>query len=60
MARWILTLLPAVIAFLLSLINHGYLTPLLTSGGGQVALAIAVAMVVAGSYVIQRIVEIEI
>jgi hypothetical protein len=34
--------------------------PLLTSQGGQIALVVATAMVVAGSLTIQRIIEIDV
>ena len=60
MARWILTALPVVLTLLMLLIVPKLMKPLLTSTGGQTALAIAALMVVAGSFWIKRIVEIEV
>jgi tight adherence protein B len=60
MARWILTGLPIVIAAFLTLIQPDVMRPLYTTTGGHVALLIAALMVVAGSFVIQRIVDIEV
>ena len=59
MARWILTALPAVGAGIMWVIQPQVMVNFFTSGGGQVALVIAVTMVIAGSLVIQRIIDIE-
>lgn len=59
MARWILTALPAVGAGIMWLLQPQVMVNFFTSSGGQVALAVAVALVAAGSLVIQRIVDIE-
>jgi Flp pilus assembly protein TadB len=60
MARWILTAIPVVVAAFLTLIQPEVMRPLYTTSGGHVALLIATVMVVAGSLVIQRIVDIEV
>jgi tight adherence protein B len=60
MARWILTAVPAVAAFLIWLMDPSIMTPLFTTGGGQFALVLSVSMVALGSWIIQRIVEIKV
>jgi tight adherence protein B len=60
MARWILTFLPLGLAGFISLLNPHYLSPLLRTSGGQIVLAFAASMVIAGSLIIKRIVEIKV
>lgn len=60
MARWILTALPVFVAVLLTLIQPDVMRPLYTTAAGHVALVIAALMVVSGSIVIQKIVDIEV
>jgi tight adherence protein B len=60
MARWILTALPIFLTAFLWLVHPAVMARFFTSGGGQVALAIAAAMVAAGSVFIQRIVDIDV
>jgi len=60
MARWILTGIPIVVAAFLTLVQPDVMHPLYTTVGGHIALTIAALMVVAGSLVIQRIVDIEV
>jgi tight adherence protein B len=60
MARWILTLLPAFLAVVLTLLNPTYMHPLFATTVGQVFLAIAAVMVITGSLVIKRIVNIKV
>lgn len=59
MARWILTALPAVGAAIMWVLQPQVMVNFFTSAGGQIALVVAVAMVMAGSLVIQRIIDIE-
>lgn len=59
MARWILTALPAVGVAVMWAFQPQVMVNFFSSGGGQIALVIAVAMVTAGSVVIQRIIDIE-
>ena len=60
MARWILTALPIFVGVGMWLLQPAMTRPLYTTHGGQVALTLACAMVVAGSLLIQRIIEIKV
>ena len=60
MARWILTLLPVFLAIVISLLNPSYMQPLFATTAGQVLVTLAVIMVVTGSLVIKRIVNIKV
>ena len=60
MARWILTALPVALTLFLWFVHPDIMGAFFGSGGGQVALLVAVLMVAAGSLVIQRIVDIEV
>jgi tight adherence protein B len=60
MARWILTAIPAVVAFFLWLMQPSLMEPLFLTTGGQIALVIAAMMTAAGSLLIQRIVDIRV
>jgi tight adherence protein B len=60
MARWILTAVPAVAAFMLWLMDPSLMAPLFNTGGGQFALVLSASMVALGSWLIQRIVEIKV
>ena len=60
MSRWIVSAIPVVIVLLLQLIDPHYLHPLVAHTGGKIALGFAIAMVVAGSLVIKKIVDIEV
>lgn len=60
MSRWIVSFLPLVLLLGISALNPGYVEPLFTHSGGRVLLGIAAVMVVAGSLVIRRIVNIKV
>jgi tight adherence protein B len=60
MSRWIVSFLPVGLLGLITLINPEYMAPLYTHSLGRVLLAIAAVMVVAGSLVIRRIVNIKV
>lgn len=60
MSRWIVSALPIFIIVVLQLESPGYFHPLVASTGGKVVLGLAAAWAVAGSFVIKRIVEIEV
>lgn len=60
MARWIISLLPPFLLAAISVINPGYLEPLFTETMGTVLLVIGSVMVITGSLVIKRIVDIEV
>ena len=60
MTRWIVTLLPVGIVLILQIEDPHYLHPLIVSTAGKALLIFAVVWAVAGSFVIKRIVEIEV
>jgi tight adherence protein B len=60
MARWVVSLLPVVLFFVINLINPTYMRPLFERSGGRVLVVFAALMVVTGSYVIKRIVDIKV
>jgi tight adherence protein B len=60
LARWILTALPVGVALGMWALQGDMMRPLLTTTTGQILLVIGTAMVVLGSLVIQRIVEIKV
>lgn len=60
MARWILTGLPIVVSLSLWLLHPEIMGVLLESSGGQIALVVSAFMVLAGSVVIQRMVDIDV
>jgi tight adherence protein B len=60
MSRWIVSALPVFIIIVFELENPHYLHPMVASTVGKVILALAAAWAALGSYVIKRIVEIEV
>ena len=60
MSRWVLSLLPVGLFAIILLINPDYMKPLFTHSSGRVLLAISVAMIVTGSLVIRKIVNIKV
>jgi tight adherence protein B len=60
MSRWVVSALPLFLLLVISLINPGYMHALYGNGGGRIALVFAALMVVAGSFVIKRIVNIKV
>jgi tight adherence protein B len=60
MARWILTILPMVLALIMLLLLPAVTKPLFQSSTGQIALVFAALLVCAGSFWIRKIVEIEV
>ncbi len=60
MARWILSALPIVAALGLAALQPDAVTPLIQTGTGQAMLVVAAVMVVTGSFVIQKIVDIKV
>ncbi len=60
LARWIVSLMPVALVLAISLIYPAFLRPLFHETIGVVALVIGTLMVIAGSYVIKRIVEIKV
>jgi tight adherence protein B len=60
MSRWVLTALPVALGLVLFAIDSSFLSPLWHDGAGRVLGIAAIGLVVAGSYWIKRIVEIEV
>jgi tight adherence protein B len=60
MARWILTALPVGLTLFMWFMHPDIMSAFFSSSLGQIALLVAVAMVAAGSLVIQRIVDIDV
>jgi len=60
LARWIVSFLPLFLFLALFMINRDYLAPLWQTTGGIFAMVVAAIMVVTGSLIIKRIVEIEV
>ncbi len=60
LARWVVSLLPVGLLLAMSAVAPGYLDPLFNETFGIVALVIGGLLIVAGSLVIKRIVEIKV
>lgn len=60
MSRWIVSLLPVALLIVISVLNPVYTKPLFTTTNGQIALGFAAALIVTGSLVIKRIVNIKV
>jgi tight adherence protein B len=60
LSRWIVTLLPVGLLVAISLLNPHYLHPLFAKLSGRVLLVIAALLVMGGSLVIKKIVEIKV
>jgi len=59
-SRWIVSALPVALLLLLTVINPHYLHPLVSTTGGKVLLVVAGLLVVGGSLVIKKIVDIKV
>ncbi len=60
LAGWVLSAMPAGLLLLLSLLNPKYTSPLFHETLGIMALAAATTMVIAGSFAIRKIVDIDV
>ncbi len=60
LSRWILSFLPVFLLLIISLINPGYVAPLFTEPLGRGLLVLAGVMIVTGSLVIRKIVDIKV
>ncbi len=60
MARWIVSLLPVALFCMIFLLNRNYLRPLWTETVGKVAVGVAIGFIIAGSYLIKRIIQIKV
>lgn len=60
MARWIVSALPVALILIISFINPEYMKPMLSKTAGQIILVLASLMVISGSLVIKRIINIRV
>jgi tight adherence protein B len=60
LSRWVVSILPVFLVTVITLINPSYMHVLFSSTGGRIALVFAALMVIAGSFVIKRIVNIKV
>jgi tight adherence protein B len=60
LSRWVVTLLPPGVLGVVAIVNPNYLQPLFNTPTGNVVLAIAVTMLVAGSLVMRAMTEIKV
>jgi tight adherence protein B len=60
LSRWVLTGIPVVLLILLTTINPSYMSPLYSTALGKALLTVGAVMVVSGSLVIKRIVNIKV
>jgi tight adherence protein B len=59
MSRWVVSLLPVILLATITLLNPTYVEPLYQETFGRILLAVAAVMLVTGSLVIKRIVDIK-
>jgi tight adherence protein B len=60
LSRWVVTFLPVGLLLAISAINPTYMKPLFTHTSGRVVLAIGTIMIVSGSLLIKKIVDIKV
>ena len=60
LSRWILTLLPPGLAGIIALLDPGYLSPLFDKSAGRAILVFAGIMIVVGSLMIKKIVDVKV
>jgi tight adherence protein B len=60
MSRWVVSLLPVGLLLVISGLNPTYMKPLFTHTSGRIMLSLAAVMIVSGSLVIKKIVDIKV
>jgi tight adherence protein B len=60
LSRWVVSLLPLFLLLVISLLNPHYVHPLVSTLPGRIAIGFAAVMVVSGSLVIKRIINIKV
>jgi tight adherence protein B len=60
MSRWVVSALPVALLAVITVINPDYTRPLYTTGFGHLVLIVSGVMVISGSLVIKRIVDIKV
>jgi tight adherence protein B len=59
-SRWVVTALPIMLGLVISVLNPSYLNPLFQTGAGHAMLVVAAVLLVSGSLVIKKVVDIEV
>lgn len=60
MSRWIVSFIPVGLLIIITLMNPGYMSPLFETSTGHILLVVAAGLVISGSLVIKRIIEIKV
>jgi tight adherence protein B len=60
LSRWVVSFIPGALLVIITLMNPGYMSPLYHTSTGHLMLVVAAVLVISGSLVIKRIVEIEV
>jgi tight adherence protein B len=60
MSRWVVSFLPVGLFAIITLINPNYMRPLFTHTSGRVLLVLSAVMVIAGSLIIRKIVNVKV
>jgi tight adherence protein B len=60
LSNWVLSLLPLALLVVITVINPGYMDPLLDTGTGRALLFLAGLMILSGSLIIRKIVNIKV
>jgi tight adherence protein B len=60
LSRWVVSSLPVILLALITALNPAYIAPLYDTGVGRAMLALAAALVMAGSFAIKRVVSIKV
>ena len=60
MTGWVLALLPAALAGIISVVSPGYMRPLFTDPIGKIVVVIALTMQAVGVFIMRRIIDVEI
>jgi tight adherence protein B len=60
MSNWVLSMLPPSLVVVITIINPGYMDPLLQTGLGRVMLLVGALMIITGSLIIRKIVNIRV
>ncbi len=60
LSRWVLTILPIALALVMTLLSRSYMHPLFHQVAGRILLGFAAVMVALGSFVIGKIIDIEV
>jgi tight adherence protein B len=59
-SRWIVTMMPPALLAIIDLLNPTYVNPLFNTSTGRVLLVVALGLILAGSFVMGRVIRIEV